>query len=91
MNTINKTVLHATLALSSALFTYACGADGEDGGDDGCVAGGKCDTPQGEAMACLQREAEVLQSSNRGYTHDLIRWACADVAGASGRSAPGGR
>jgi hypothetical protein len=86
MKTIKKTVLHATLALSSALLTYACDKDGESDVDDACAAGGKCDTPAGQAMACLQREAEVLQSSNRGYTHDLIRWACADVAGVTADS-----
>jgi len=85
MTTI-KTVLQATLALSCALALPACGGGDDEAADDGCVAGGKCDTPAGEAMACLQRASEVLQSSNRGYTHDLIRWACADVEGVTADS-----
>ena len=73
----------APLALALAgLFTVACGEDADDAGsDDGCPAG-KCDTPQGEAsMVCLQRMAEVINSSNRGFTPDSIRWQCGDVTG----------
>src|SRR5688572_2691465 len=72
----------ALMGLVASLAGPACGSSDDSGGEDAaCLAGGKCDTPAGQGMACLQREAEVLQSSNRGYTHDLIRWACADVEG----------
>ena len=43
--------------------------------------GGKCDTPTGDDNQCKLRQSEVLDSSNRGFTTNDIRWACADVAG----------
>jgi hypothetical protein len=73
------------LALSAA--PLACGGGGDDeASEDGCPAG-KCDTPTGEAsMTCLQRMAEVINSSNRGFTPDHIRWPCQDVPGVTAES-----
>lgn len=71
----------ATAGLGLTLFA-ACGAEDDgEASDAGCPAG-KCDTPTGDASTnCLQRMAEVISSTNRGYTPDHVRWACADVAG----------
>ncbi len=71
------------LGLGTGFGFAACTADNaDDANDDGGCPAGKCDTPQGEASAtCLKREAEVISSSNRGFTPDAIRWACADVEG----------
>ncbi|MBC8073426.1 MAG: hypothetical protein IAG13_34215 [Deltaproteobacteria bacterium] len=69
-------------AVLGVLAFAGCDRDANGGDDDAGCPAGKCDTPTGEAGAtCLKREAEVINSSNRGYTPDLIRWACADVEG----------
>jgi len=79
---MRDTMMRFTMAMAAALAVTACGGEEDASDEGGCIGGGKCDTPTGEAgKQCLQRESEVLQSSNRGYTHDLIRWACADVEG----------
>ncbi|MEM6997022.1 MAG: hypothetical protein AAF721_41345 [Myxococcota bacterium] len=70
------------LSLFTALLAGACASEGEDNSGDGqeCV-GAKCDVPVGDDEACLARQSEVLVSSQRGFTNDDIRWACADVEG----------
>lgn len=74
--------LRATLFFALALVP-AC----DDGGDEtedsqACVEGEKCDTPGGSQQEqCLARQAEVLDSSQRGFTPEAIRWACGDVDG----------
>ena len=76
-------ILPATLLTLATLFAPACATtdDGAEGDDAGCD-GAKCDTPNDPAdVSCSKRQAEVLSSSNRGYTPEGIRWACADVEG----------
>lgn len=67
----------------------ACGGDsGSAAVDDGgaCV-GAKCDTPdQGSEEACQARQAEVIGSSNAGFTRTAVRWACSDVEGVTAGS-----
>jgi hypothetical protein len=60
-----------------------CAEDGEpsESGDTSACDGGKCDTPFGDDEQCKLRESEVLDSTNRGFTSNDIRWACADVQG----------
>jgi hypothetical protein len=60
-----------------------CAEDGEpsESGDTSACDGAKCDTPVGNDEQCRLRESEVLDSTNRGFTRDDIRWACADVQG----------
>jgi len=82
MSGLNRT-LHRLLTLTAVLVAGACGqAEEPAGGNDesGCV-GAKCDTPVGNDESCLDRQSEVLSSSNRGFTENDIRWACADVEG----------
>jgi hypothetical protein len=71
----------AALAIGG-LFGACGGSDGEDdGGSTECLSA-KCDTPGGPAdKQCEARQAEVLNSSQRGFTPTDIRWACADVEG----------
>lgn len=80
MKTLSKLAL-----LSVGLFlSTACGDEADDGLDGGTseCTGAKCDTPQGEAdKQCLDRQSEVLSSSNAAFTQNAIRWACADVEG----------
>ena len=81
MNTLHK--LQAILALSTlALAGPACGEEAGDGGPGTRECdGGKCDTPVGNDESCKLRMSEVLDSTNRGFTSNDIRWACADVEG----------
>jgi hypothetical protein len=83
--------LHLRTPLARALFTLSalslpaagCATDDmDDGPGGGDCLGGKCDTPNDPpALSCAKRQAEVISSSNRGYTPEGIRWACADVEG----------
>jgi hypothetical protein len=75
--------IQGLLALSAvALLSVACGEEPIDSGDTGSACdGGKCDTPTGSDDQCKLRMSEVLDSSNRGFTSNDIRWACADVEG----------
>lgn len=77
-----KTTLKLMLTLGAfGLLAPACAAE-EDGGSEGSNCdGGKCDTPVGDDEQCLKRQAEVLNSSQRGFTETDVRWACADVQG----------
>ena len=72
------------LVSTSLLLLAAAGCDAEeptDTGNGSACDGGKCDTPTGNDEQCKLRQAEVLDSTNRGFTRTDIRWACADVAG----------
>ena len=81
MNTTTKHWMRLGL-VAGLLGAGGCAEDdGESGTDPDCV-GGKCDVPGGPAeQNCEARQAEVLSSSNRGFTPEGIRWACADVDG----------
>jgi hypothetical protein len=72
-----------SLAWLLPMVLTACVA--EDGPGDASevdCAGGKCDVPSdAPELSCAKRQAEVLDSSNRGFTPEGIRWACADVDG----------
>jgi hypothetical protein len=83
LSTLLGTLARTAAAAGMGLVLFAgCASDDADAGDDAGCPAGKCDTPQGDASTnCLQRMAEVISSTNRGYTPDHIRWACADVAG----------
>lgn len=75
------------LALATLVATGCAGQDSDTTDASNCQ-GAKCDTPNDPAdVSCAKRQAEVLDSSNRGFTPDGIRWACADVEGvnANGR------
>jgi hypothetical protein len=70
--------------LFATSFAFGACDDGADESEDGtvCAEGEKCDTPGGtQQEQCLARQSEVLNSSQRGFTPDAIRWACADVTG----------
>ncbi len=80
---IQRNIQLGLAALSIGGLFGACGTDdGEgDGGSTECLSA-KCDTPGGPAdKQCEARQAEVLNSSQRGFTPTAIRWACADVEG----------
>jgi hypothetical protein len=52
-----------------------------DRSDPGCQSA-KCDLPTGTTNElCEARRSEVLDSTQRGFTREAIRWACADVEG----------
>lgn len=75
--------LHLLLPLTAMLAMAACDADSDATAADEqqeCV-GAKCDVPVGNDESCLERQSEVLASSQRGFTATDIRWACADVQG----------
>lgn len=61
----------------------ACDEGGDEVDDSqACAEGEKCDTPGGtQQEQCLARQSEVLDSSQRGFTPEAIRWACGDVEG----------
>jgi hypothetical protein len=84
MNLLSLFIPRATLLAAGALFVNACDADDAEQTDDGggeCV-GAKCDTPDDTTeVLCQKRQSEVIGSSNRGFTPQGIRWACADVEG----------
>jgi len=74
------TVLFATLPLS-------CDDGSDPAEDEYDCPDGKCDTPGGtQQEQCLARQAEVLDSSQRGFLPDAIRWAAADVEGVNTKS-----
>jgi hypothetical protein len=80
--------IHSHLQLAATLFLGigfgACGGSEGDGADDGLTEcpSAKCDTPGGpQDKQCAQRQAEVLNSSQRGFLPNAVRWACADVEG----------
>ncbi len=78
--------LPALLALATFTLVGCATADAANS-EAGCE-GAKCDTPNDPPEeSCSKRQAEVINSSNRGYTPKGIRWACADVEGvnANGR------
>jgi hypothetical protein len=81
---MTKTLQLGFMALGIGALFGACGGDSDgeaDGGSTECLSA-KCDTPGGPAdKQCEARQAEVLNSSQRGFTPDAIRWACADVEG----------
>ncbi|MEM6996332.1 MAG: hypothetical protein AAF721_37845 [Myxococcota bacterium] len=85
-----STHFQALLAFASLTLVGLAGCATEEdasGSDAGCE-GAKCDTPNDPPEeSCSKRQAEVINSSNRGYTPEGIRWACADVEGvnANGR------
>lgn len=55
--------------------------ESQEAATPGC-AGAKCDLPTGTTEElCGLRQSEVLDSTQRGFTRDAIRWACADVEG----------
>lgn len=71
---------------TSLLLLAAVGCDSEEPAatpqDPAACAGAKCDLPDEDADTnCTQRQAEVLESSQRAFTKDAVRWACADVEG----------
>ncbi len=74
---------HRSLLLALALVAVACDAPSEPVEQSAeCSEGEKCDTPGGsQAEQCEARQAEVLDSSQRGFTPEAIRWAAADVEG----------
>lgn len=77
-----STILRLATTASLALFLSACAEDTEAEADEAGCDGGKCDTPSDPAdVSCRKRQAEVLNSSQRGFTPEGIRWACADVEG----------
>jgi hypothetical protein len=80
--------VHFALVLS-ALVGCASESDlGQPGGGADCV-GAKCDDAEGDtdaelgedAPVCEVRRTEAFDVSRRAYTHDAIRWSCADVDG----------
>jgi hypothetical protein len=86
MDATNKLSLVVALG-AFVLLAPACADEGGNGsGDEAGCEGAKCDTPTGTDEECLKREAEVLSSSNRGFTPTDVRWACADVNGVNTNS-----
>jgi hypothetical protein len=76
-------VANRWIPFSTLLLLAACDADSPErtSGASDC-SGAKCDLPDQDADTnCRQRRSEVLDSSQRAFTEDSVRWACADVAG----------
>ena len=86
MNTIKAVKLALALA-GLGLSLSACATEGDDmTGDESECVGAKCDDPSTrdpelQRQQCLDRQSEVLDSSNNAFTMDAIRWSCADVEG----------
>jgi hypothetical protein len=71
----------AHLLSAALLATAACAVEPAPDDDSGCV-GGKCDTPDDPpATACQKRRSDALESGQKAYTPNAIRWACSDVDG----------
>lgn len=81
---MTRTLELSCRALAALAFTLSLACDESAEGDDDTTEcdGGKCDTPGGTKQEqCLARQSEVLDSSQRGFLPDAIRWAAADVEG----------
>lgn len=79
----------AALLVAGLAFIPACAqeGDGDNSGSGNECTGAKCDTPSGEQdQQCLDRQSEVLSSSNAAFTVDAIRWSCADVEGVNAKN-----
>lgn len=88
---INKRNLTLLLCGSFLVLAAACGDDAvteEPADNPGDTAnndnGGKEDTPDGADTPenqCLDRQQDVLNSSQKAFVESAIRWSCSDVAG----------
>ena len=74
--------------LSLVALIAACTAEEASSPDqNGGCDGGKCDTPSDSTeVACEKRQKEAINSSQRSFTPETIRWACADVEGVTASS-----